>query len=126
VKFISGECRPLMIASDVFPPPKLLEKVAAAFSAELHAPSENFPRSAKSRLVKPFSLSERHRHAKDALAAALMAYESRHPVIKRIEKRLSENGLSGKIEVGDVAVKIFSRECNNISSAIDKIEKEIN
>jgi predicted RNase H-like nuclease (RuvC/YqgF family) len=124
LEFVSRECSPLVIASDVMPAPKLLERVAAAFSARIHEPSENFSKRAKSRLVEPFDLSERERHLKDALAAAVTAYASQLPMIKRIRKRLEDCGLSEDIEVGDVAMKIFSGECNNIHSAIVRIRKE--
>jgi hypothetical protein len=122
--FISGECVPIMIASDVYPAPKLIEKVAAAFSARIYEPPENYSKRSKSKLVEPFELSERERHKKDALAAAVSAYESNLPMIKRIRKRLDDEGISGMIDVGDVAMKIFSGECNNIHSAIRSLKNE--
>ncbi len=124
LEFVSGECSPLLIASDVCPAPRLLERVAAAFSARLYEPSENYSKWSKSKLVEPFELSERHRHLKDALSAAVSAYESNLPMINRIRKRLEETCTSEDIDVGDVAMKIFSGECNNIHSAINAVKKE--
>lgn len=114
----------MLIASDVCPAPKLLGKVAAAFSARVYEPSENYSKWSKSKLVESFQLSERERHMKDALAAALSAYESKLPVIRRIRKKLNDENLSEIIDVSDVARKILSRECNNIHSAIRRIKKE--
>jgi predicted RNase H-like nuclease (RuvC/YqgF family) len=124
LEFVSGQCTPLMIASDVFPAPKLLGKVAAAFSAGIYEPSENFSRTAKSKLVRIYEISERERHKKDALAAAVSAYESKLPVIRKIRRKISESGLEGRIDTGDVARMIFSGESNNIKSAIEKLKDE--
>lgn len=79
---------------------------------------------AKSRLVQPFDLSERQRHEKDALSAAVSAYESKLPMIKRIRKKLRDEGMSDTIDVGDVAMKIMSGESNNIHSAVHSLKKE--
>ena len=116
--FISGRCTPLMIAADVAVPSRLLEKVAAAFSAGVYRPSGNYSKRSKSRLVSHFCFSERKRHAKDALAAAVSAYESKLPLLRKIEKRIGEIGLSGVIDVDEVAMKLMSGECNNIQNAI--------
>jgi predicted RNase H-like nuclease (RuvC/YqgF family) len=124
LEFVSARCVPLLIASDVSPAPKLIEKVAAAFSVRVYEPHENYTKWSKSKLVETFELSERERHEKDALAAAVSAYESKLPIIKRIRKKLEGDGLSGTIDIGDVAMKVFSRECNNIHSAISSIKKE--
>jgi predicted RNase H-like nuclease (RuvC/YqgF family) len=124
LKFVSEQCTPLVIASDVSPAPRLLIRVAAAFSVQVHKPAEGFSRRSKSRLVDEFELSERDRHKKDALAAAVIAYESKRPMLKRIEKILADEGLSARIETGDVARKIISGECNNIRSAIKSLRNE--
>jgi predicted RNase H-like nuclease (RuvC/YqgF family) len=123
LKFLSEKSVPILIASDVYPAPKLIEKVAAAFSARIYEPPENYSKWSKSKLVEGFDLSERERHEKDALAAAVSAYESILPMIKRIRKKLEHPDIEG-IEVGDVAMKIFSGECNNIHSAVRSLKKE--
>ncbi len=124
LEFVSRECSPLVIATDVLPAPKLIEKVAATFSVKVHEPSENFSKRTKSKMVNSFELSERERHLKDALAAAVSAYESRLPVIRRIRKRLCDEGLPEDV-TGEIARRIFSGECNNIHSAIIMVKKEI-
>jgi predicted RNase H-like nuclease (RuvC/YqgF family) len=124
VEFVSRECSPLVIATDVIPAPKLIEKVAATFSVKVHKPSENFSKCTKSKMVRSFELSERKRHLKDALAAAVSAYESRLPMIRKIRKRICDEGLPDDVR-GEIARRIFSGECNNIQSAIDTIKREI-
>lgn len=124
LEFLEEECTPMVIASDVFPAPKLLGKVAAAFSARLHEPAESLSRRTKSRLVRAFDLSERERHKKDALAAAVSAYESISPMLKKIEIRFLRHGISDKLETSEVAGKIISGECKNIDSAIKSLVRE--
>jgi uncharacterized protein len=122
--FISGRCTPLLIASDVSVPSRLLEKVASAFSADIYRPPGNYSKRAKSRLVSQFCFSERERHAKDALAAAVSAYEYKLPLLRKIEKKLRENGVCGQVEIGDVALRLMSGESRNIKDALDSITNE--
>jgi predicted RNase H-like nuclease (RuvC/YqgF family) len=123
--FISGRCTPLMIASDVSAPSRLLEKVASAFSADIYRPPGNYSKRSKSRLVSQFCFSERERHAKDALAAAVSAYEYKLPLLRKIEKRLRENGIFGQVDVGDVAMRLMSGQSRNIKDALDSITTEM-
>jgi len=124
LEFVSLECTPLMIASDVRPASKLLEKVATAFSVRVHTPKLSLSRRNKSLLVSPFDLGKRESHKRDALAAAVNAYESMLPMLKKIETRLSRLGLSNRITMGDVAGKIITGECSNIDTAVKALTCE--
>ena len=124
IRFISDECAPLLIASDVSPAPGLLEKVSASFPVRLYIPQESLSRRSKTRLVRAFSHRERERHKTDALAAALNAYEHLLPLLKKIEKKLYGKGPPDRIRIGDVARKILSGECGNIDRAIDALADE--
>jgi hypothetical protein len=119
--FISAECSPLFIASDVSCPPKLLEKVAAAFSVGVTKPKVSIPRRVKSRLARRYDISDSDHHKEDALAAALSAYDSISPLLKKIETALIRKRLDGRLTKGQVARKIISGECNNIEDTIKSI-----
>jgi predicted RNase H-like nuclease (RuvC/YqgF family) len=121
IKFLSLECTPVIIASDVSPAPRLLEKVATAFSVPLHTPAESLSRKSKSRLVNGFALKRVIGHKRDALAAAVSAYGTVVPMLKKIEKRLSKLSVSNKNIVHDVAGKIIVGECQNIAKAVKNI-----
>jgi predicted RNase H-like nuclease (RuvC/YqgF family) len=121
LRFLSLECTPLMIASDVFPAPRMLEKVATAFSVPLHTPAETLSRKSKSRLVRRFDLRGVVRHKKDALAAAVNAYGALMPMMKKIERRLEHEGLSGVSLASEVAGKIILGECRNIDRAVKSL-----
>lgn len=121
IRFLSRECNPVVIASDVNPAPRLAEKVSTSFSAPLHTPPESLSRKAKSRLVRDFGLKGVVRHKKDALAAAVSAYGSLIPMIRKVEKRISEAGLSGDGLTSDVAGRIILGEFRNIDTAISEL-----
>ena len=118
LKFVSGECTPVAIASDVRPASRLLEKVATAFSVRVNEPPESLSRRSKSELLNGMSFKVRGKHRKDALAAALSAYGSMLPMLKKIENRLSKKGLGGKAALGYVTRKVIFGECNNIDTAV--------
>ena len=124
VKFLSLECSPLVIASDVRPASRLLEKVATTFSVRVHEPVESLPRRSKSELMIGLGLRVRGRHRKDALAAAMNTYGSMLPMLNRIENRISRLGLDGSLALGYVARKVIFGECNNIDMAVKSFANE--
>ena len=124
LEFLSVECTPLVIASDVSPASGLVQKAATAFSVHVFAPQESLSRRGKNQLLKESGLSERGSHKRDALAAALNAYDSMLPMLKKIERRLYKRGLLNMVEIGDVARRILSGECSNIDKAIKKLTHE--
>lgn len=124
IRFLCRECNPVIIASDVNPAPRLVEKVSTSFSVPLHTPPESLSRKTKSRLVRDFDIKGLVRHKKDALAAAVSAYGSLIPMIMKLEKRICEAGLSGNGLTNDVAGKIILGKCRNIDRAIREIAGE--
>jgi predicted RNase H-like nuclease (RuvC/YqgF family) len=124
VRFLSRECNPVLIASDVNPAPRLAEKVSTSFSVPLHTPHESLSRKAKSRLVRDFNLRGLARHKKDALAAAVSAFGSLAPMIRKVGERISGAGLSGDVSSNDVAGKIILGKYRNIETAIRELVQE--
>ncbi len=83
---------PLIIAGDVNPPPKMLEKLAAGFSANVFFPEKNMTRLEKIRIAERYSKSVSpdrklwgNKHERDALAAALRAWKRIRPLIMKVE-----------------------------------------
>jgi predicted RNase H-like nuclease (RuvC/YqgF family) len=123
-KAIIDTGRPLIIAGDVAPASRLLEKLAAAFSARIFSPEKSMDRLGKievaerySKAVSPDEKLWKNRHERDALAAALRAWKSLRPVIARISEasagmdsrsadRLAECVLLGGRPVGECRRKI--------------------
>lgn len=96
IRTLEEHGEPLLIASDVSPPPTSVSKISASLNAVLYAPSTSLSPSYKQQLAKKFA--EEHRielensHEVDALAAALKAYQHYKDKFNQIEMRLKEAG----------------------------------
>jgi hypothetical protein len=90
IRLVSKFVTPVIIASDTSPPSRIIEKIAACFSARLMFPRQTITRQEKTKLVKYYKLENyvlHNRHEKDALAAALYAWNKIKSLIKRINKK---------------------------------------
>jgi len=85
VERIAAHGHPLIIATDVTPPPTMVEKVKRAFHAVLFSPRESLPTDEKIALTKSFEYS--NDHERDALAAAQMAFKDCKNKFAQIEKK---------------------------------------
>ncbi|MET1123814.1 MAG: DUF460 domain-containing protein [Archaeoglobaceae archaeon] len=86
IDYIASAGKPVIVATDKSSPPELVQKIRAAFNAVLHAPKEDLS------VGKKKSLTARYRtindHERDALAAAIDAYNFHKNKFKNVEKRL--------------------------------------
>ncbi|MDI6888918.1 MAG: DUF460 domain-containing protein [Methanocellales archaeon] len=85
VEHIAAYGHPLIIATDVTPPPTMVEKIKRAFHAVLFSPKESLPTDEKIALTKSFECS--NDHERDALAAARMAFKDCKNKFAQIEKK---------------------------------------
>jgi len=92
----------LIVASDTNPAPRLIERIATAFSARLFFPHQNLLRKEKHAIAK--SYLETHGrvwnniHERDALVASLYAWKKIEPVVRRIKAKLRKKGImSGEL-----------------------------
>ncbi|MHC1625401.1 MAG: DUF460 domain-containing protein [Methermicoccaceae archaeon] len=74
---------PVLIASDVFPPPRTVQKLASAFQVE--CVGNQLSVDEKRRLASMYDPA--NDHERDALAAALSAYKHYAPRIKKAERK---------------------------------------
>jgi len=95
---------PVIVASDITPSPRTVEKIASTFSAKLVAPSERFRKREKLKLFKQYSqkalLDDRKydKHEKDALVAALFAWNSVKGVMQKVESKLGDSADQGMMD----------------------------
>ena len=85
IEHISNMGRPVVIATDVVPPPNAVEKIKRAFNAVLFAPNERIPVEEKIRLAKPLGYS--NDHERDAIAAAVKAFNTYKNKFQQIDKK---------------------------------------
>jgi hypothetical protein len=79
-----------IVASDVSPAPRFVEKVASKLNATLFTPSQSLAVEEKIRLVEEKFGKEAYRnpHERDAIAAALKAYNAVKSKLENIDRRL--------------------------------------
>lgn len=82
---ISEMGRPVVIATDVVPPPAAVEKIKRAFQAVLFTPGGRMPVEEKVRLARPLGYG--NDHERDALAAAVKAFNAYKNRFARIDRK---------------------------------------
>ncbi|RLE87026.1 MAG: hypothetical protein DRJ67_05785 [Thermoprotei archaeon] len=90
---------PIVVASDVSPPPLYVRKLAAALNASLLTPPRSLTVEEKRELVNKYlegleiPLRVRDAHQRDALAAALYAYRRLSPKFAEVREKIRKLGL---------------------------------
>jgi len=84
--------RPLIVASDVNPPPALIRKLCSSLNAVMFVPSDTLTVDEKRRLVSGFEeqygVRVRDSHQRDALAAALKAFMHYRNKFEQVESHV--------------------------------------
>jgi len=112
IEHISGSGRPVVIATDVVPPPGAVEKIKRAFKAVLFVPNERIPVEEKVRLAKPLGYA--NDHERDALAAAVKAFNTYKNKFAQIDKKTPSH-----LDPSDV--KALAIEGKSIEVALDML-----
>lgn len=137
IKHIISYGKAVLVSTDVYPPPKMVKKLATSLNAKLHYPSRDMSVGSKIELVESF-LGENYSierskavsseqlpqdaHQRDALAASIRTYKSYQKKLEQIETRSRKINLSpDEIE----RVKKLVIEGTAISSALRMVQ-EIN
>ena len=81
VKIISAVGIPAIIASDVHPSPRFVDKVAARFNVKVHSPGKNLTKLEK----REIGAALFDQHIRDAYAAAVKAYRKYANRLRQIE-----------------------------------------
>ncbi|MEK6835666.1 MAG: DUF460 domain-containing protein [Nanoarchaeota archaeon] len=115
--------KPVLIGTDVNKVPSFVEKVAARLGARVSKPEFNIPKQHKRIIIKRFLKDKKfqtsNKHESDALIAAILAYKSIKPLLKKIEDKLTNTSKSYLIE--DIK-KIVVKENINIKDAVKLLE----
>lgn len=138
IKHIIGYGKAVLIATDVYPPPKMVKKLASTLNSKIHSPERNMSVGSKIELVESYlgekASAERSKvikspevpqnaHERDALAAAIRTYKSYQKKLEQIETR------SQKLEIPPElvnSIKIRVIEGTAITKAIKKVLDELN
>lgn len=111
---------PVVIASDVNPASKFVQKIAASLGSKIFYPEFSMTRKEKEKIVEDFEEEINSSHEKDALAASLKAFKNYHELILKVEAAAGNN-------FENVLRKIIINEkTENISDVVKKIQKKTN
>lgn len=124
--------KPLIVAVDVTPAPRNVEKIASSMGSALFTPKKSMSVKEKNDIVKRFRRAYKKtrgvelkiggRHERDALAATVKAWKSNKYLLRKVQNALRRRGLE---KIFDNVVKILiKRESENITNAINEVLKK--
>ena len=139
INYIISYGKTVLISTDVYPPPKMVKKLASTLNAKIHHPDKDMSVGSKIELVESYigekpSLERskviiteklpQNAHERDALAAAILTYKKYQSKLILAENRSRNAGLpTEQIE----EIKIMFIEGKAISSAIQNmVEMNLN
>ncbi|MEM7825569.1 MAG: DUF460 domain-containing protein [Candidatus Aenigmatarchaeota archaeon] len=125
IKHILKFGNPLIVASDVNPTPKNIEKIASSLGSKIFYPEVSLSNLEKVKVIKKYEKLIKDSHQKDALAACLKAFKHYHELFLKIEEFLKK--INKKEIYDDVVEEVVKSESENIVNATKKIlEKKMN
>ncbi len=108
IKYIAKFGTSVVIATDVTPLPKYVEKIANTFNALIFRPRKSMKVSEKQELVNEYLSHSKWKvsdaHIRDALACAIKAYFSYRQIFEKIHKKIQEMNVEVSIEKVKVLV----------------------
>lgn len=121
IKHILEFGRPIIIASDVNPLPKMIEHLAASLGSKVFYPEVSLTNVEKEKIINDFKEEIKNTHQKDALAAGLKAFKNYHGLFLKVEETLVRQN---KEEIFEEVVKeLLKNQTQNIVDMIKKISK---
>jgi len=119
IRHISKFGRPVIIASDVNPLPKAIEKLASSLGSSAFYPRISLSNIGKSKIIEDYEEEIKDSHQKDALAACLRAFKNYHSLFLKIEEVLEKMNQQRLFE--EVVERMLKRKNENIVDATKKI-----
>jgi len=120
IKYVLKFGKPLIVASDVNPMPKTIERLSSALGSRTYYPEVSLTNLDKEKIVDDFEEEIKNSHQKDALAAAIKAFRSYHELFIRVEKSLGDR----KEMYDDVIKIVLKKKSDSISDVIKYLVKK--
>lgn len=124
IRLITTYGDPTLVAADVTPPPNFVVKISKMLNTGLYYPERLLSADEKSQIVNDFTNSIGTRikgsHKRDALSAAIKAYQKFSEVFDRINRALSS---PEEMSLRNMVKQIVIKEKMNIHDAIAEIKK---
>ena len=126
IKYLSGQGKVLIVATDVNPPSVYAKKLASSLNATLFVPPRNLTVEEKREIVSNFVektgylVKIKDAHQRDALSAALKALNYYASKLKEVDKELDKLGL----ELPTLEIKAMVIKGASIDEAIQKVSEK--
>lgn len=111
--------KPLIVATDVSPAPRFVEKFASQTGAKLIKPEYSLKVFQKKELTKHYAFA--NEHERDALAAAVFAFKKVRTLLKKISVYVKKHNKQDLKQ--DITYLVFSKGFS-ISDAVAELEKK--
>jgi predicted RNase H-like nuclease (RuvC/YqgF family) len=122
-RMVSDAGNPIIIASDIKPLPKAVEKVATSFSAMLIEPGETFSRKEKHETAKGYMRVHgrvwANRHERDALVSGIYAWKQVRQMVDRINSKLRKACITDKSLANRIIAEVLIQK-RSIDSVIKR------
>lgn len=126
INHIMGHGNTVLIATDVYPPPKTVRKLASNLNSKIWSPYRNMSVESKIDIVDSYmqsitndsAMTPQNAHERDALAAAVKTYRDQLNKFRQIEKR------GEKLELSDQSVDTVKKQVVNGTSISNALEQE--
>lgn len=119
INTITKHGKPIIIASDVSPVPKSVEKLSSSLGCRVYHPQRPLTNVEKWHLVEKYMDKFKNNHEKDALASALKTFEVFSKLFKRVDRVVSYIGLIDFYD--DILELLVTKKVENITDAIDTV-----
>jgi predicted RNase H-like nuclease (RuvC/YqgF family) len=96
IRLVYEEGIPVILASDVPQSPSFIEKIASSINAHVSTPDKPIPVSEKQEMARTYSddIRVRNAHERDALTAAVYAFNKLQPKLQQIDRKIRDEQLS--------------------------------
>jgi len=122
-RIVSDVGNPIIIASDIKPIPKAVERIATSFSAKVIEPGETFLRKEKSDEAKAYMRVHgrvwTNRHERDALVSGIYAWKQVRQMVDRINSRLRKARITDKSLANKIMADVLIQK-RSIDSVIKR------
>ncbi|MFD1513202.1 DUF460 domain-containing protein [Halomarina rubra] len=108
--------RPLLVAADVTPMPETVEKYRRSFDAAGWKPERDLPVDTKQHRTREVGYDDDHQ--RDAMAAALFAFDDHENQLERIARKIPAS-----LDLGEVASRVLGRD-ESVEAAIDALTED--
>lgn len=119
IKYILKFGKPIIIASDVNPLPKTVEKIASSLGSKVYFPEVSLSNAEKMKIIEGYNEKIKDSHQKDALAAALKAFKKYHELFLKVEETLKK--LNKEAIFDEVVKMLLEVKTENVADTIRKI-----